>query len=83
MPNNTCMVDYQLFSDESEEIIFRITSDIISKIANTYYSPRGKDVKNLITRIQLNDYKKSTLGGCIIEKTQNSLIFKKEFKTKY
>jgi len=80
---DTCMVNYELFSKESEEIIFRITSDTISKVANRYYSPRGKDVKNLITRIQSDNYKKSTLGGCIFEKTRNSLIFKKEFKTKY
>ena len=80
LSNNTYMVSCDLFIDESEEVIFRIIGDIISKVANRYYLPRGKDVKNLIIRIQSNDFKKSTLGGCIIEKTQNILIFKKEFK---
>ena len=79
--NNTCMVSYDLFIEESEEVIFRAISDIISKVANMYYSSRGKDIKNLITRIQSKDFKKSTLGGCIIEKTNNILIFKQEFKT--
>ena len=45
----------------------------------SYYPPRGKDVKNLISRIQSEKFKKSTLGGCIIEKTYNILIFRKEF----
>ena len=81
LANSTCIASCDLFVDESEEVIFRTTSDIISKVANKYYSPRGKDVKNLITRIQSNDFKKSTLGGCIIEKIHNTLIFKREFKT--
>ena len=78
--NNICIVSCDLFKEESEEVIFRITSDIISKVGDIYYSSRGKDVKNLITRMQSGDFKKSTLGNCIIEKTNNILIFKKEFE---
>ena len=79
LQRNSCFVSYDLFNYESEEVIFRTISDIISKISNSYYAPRGKDVKNLITKMQSKKFKKSTLGGCIIEKTYNILIFRKEF----
>ena len=79
LQRNACFVSYGLFNYESEEVIFRTINDIISKISDGYYPPRGKDVKNLISRIQSEKFKKSTLGGCIIEKTYNILIFRKEF----
>jgi len=80
LQRNSCFVSYGLFNYESEEVIFRTINDIISKISDGYYPPRGKDVKNLISRIQSEKFKKSTLGGCIIEKTYNILIFRKEFE---
>jgi len=79
LQNKSCLVSYGLLHYESEEVIFRTINDIISKISNSYYPPRGKDVKNLITRMRSKKFKKSTLGGCIIEKTYNFLIFRKEF----
>ena len=79
LQRNACFVSYGLFNYESEEVIFRTINDIISKISDGYYPPRGKDVKNLVSRIQSEKFKKSTLGGCIIEKTYNILIFRKEF----
>ncbi len=80
LKNNLCIVSYDLFNHESEEVIFRTISDIISKISNSYYPPRGKDIKNLINRIESEKFKKSTLGGCIIDKTSSFLMIKKEFE---
>ena len=79
----SCLVSYGLFSYESEEVIFRTISDIISKVSDKYYPPRGKNVKNLITEIQSRKFKKATLAGCIIEKTCNILIFRKEFGAQF
>jgi len=79
LQRNLCFVSCDLFSYESKEVIFRTISDIISKISDKYYPPRGKDVKNLIDRIELKEFKKLTLGGCIVEKSYNFLIFSKEF----
>ena len=79
LQHHACFVSYGLFNYESEEVIFRAICDIISKVSGKYYPPRGKDVKNLITGIQSKKFKKATLGGCIIEKTYNILIFRKEF----
>jgi len=80
---NSCFVSYDLFNQESYEIIFRVINEIISKVSKSYYPPRGKDVKNLILRLQSKNFKKSTLGGCIIEKNYNILIFRKEFRAKF
>jgi tRNA(Ile)-lysidine synthase len=80
LQSNACFVSYGLFNYESKEVIFRTINDIISKISDGYYPPRGKDVKNLISRIQSEKFNKSTLGGCIIERIYNILIFRKEFE---
>ena len=77
--DNSYFVSCNLFNYESGEVIFRTISDIISKVSGKYYPPRGKSVKNLVTKIQSKIFEKSTLGGCIIEKSYNFLIFKKEF----
>ena len=79
LQHHACFVSYGLFNYESEEVIFRAICDIISKVSGKYYPPRGKDVKNLITGIKSKKFKKATLGGCIIEKTYNTLIIRKEF----
>ena len=54
------------------------TINLISKIGEKYYMPRGKDLKNLVKKMQLYSFNKSTLGGCIIEKINNSFFFDKE-----
>ncbi len=77
--SNSCLVRYDLFNLESEEVIFRTIGDIISKVSNSYYPPRGKYINNLIIRVQSKKFKKSTLGRCIIEKSNNFLIIRKEF----
>ena len=79
LQRHTSLISRDLFNHESEEVIFRVINDVISRVSNKYYPPRGKDVKNLITKIKSRKFKKSTLGGCIIEKTYNFLIFRKEF----
>ena len=38
----------------------------------------AKKVVNLIERIEKNNYHKSTLGGCIIEKKDGFILFVKE-----
>ena len=77
---NKCLINQQIFLEESQEIIFRCFSDILSLVANKYYPPRSKKIMNLINRIQKTKYHKSTLGGCIIEKKDNFLKISKELK---
>ena len=81
LKDNSCLINFRLVNNESEEVIFRTISDIICKISGSYYPPRGKNVANLIARIKSNKFKKATLGGCVIEKAYNTLIFRKEIST--
>ena len=75
------LLSNELFFNETDEIIFRTIGTLISKIGEKYYMPRGKDLKNLVKKMQLYSFNKSTLGGCIIEKLNNSFIIQKERQT--
>ncbi len=74
-----CLINYDILN-ESEELVFRIFGSVISKVGNNYYPPRGKDLKNLIFKMKSKKFTKSTLGKCIIERVNNSIIVKSEFK---
>ena len=66
------------FFRQPEEIIFRSFSDLINKIGKKYYSVRGKKLDRIIKKIKSNDMSKLTIGGCIIEKVNQSVILSKE-----
>ena len=68
----------KIFFDQPKEIVFRSLSQILQKVSGKYYPARGKKVLNLINDIQNNNFKKNTLSGCIIEKTNNTLIICRE-----
>ena len=78
LSNKKYLLSNELFFYETNEIIFRIIGTLISKVGEKYYMPRGKDLKNLVQKMQLYSFNKSTLGGCIIEKLNNSFIVQKE-----
>ena len=77
---NKCLINRQIFSDESGEIIFKSFSDILSLVSGTYYPPRSRKIVSLIHRIRKNKFVKSTLGGCIIELKDNFIFISKELK---
>ena len=79
---NKCLINKQIFTEEANEIIFKSFSDIFSLVSGTYYPPRSRKVINLINRVKKNKFSKSTLGGCIIEKKENSILISKESKTR-
>ena len=79
---NKCLIDQKIFLEEAKEIIFKLFSDILSLVSVSYYPPRSKKIVNLINRIKKNNYTKSTLGGCIIEKRDNFISVIKETKAK-
>ena len=60
------------------EIIFRSFSDGIRIISKKYYSVRGKKLDNIIKNIKNNSLFRVTLGGCIIEKVNQTVIISKE-----
>ncbi len=63
---------------KSYEVVFRGLSDLLKKIGGKYYSVRGKKLEKMIYDIQNNRLFKSTLGGCIVEKVNHTIIISKE-----
>ena len=60
------------------EVIFRCLSDSIKLVGQNYYSARGKKLEKIIKVLENDKPFKLTLGGCIIEKVNQSVIIKKE-----
>ena len=77
---NKCLINKQIFLEEAGEIIFKSFSDVLSLVSGTYYPPRSKKVTNLINRVKKDEFTKSTLGGCIIEKKDNFILISQELK---
>jgi tRNA(Ile)-lysidine synthase len=68
----------KVFFEHPHEIVFRALSEAIRLIGKKYYSVRGKKIDNIISSIENNDSFKATLGGCIIEKVNQTVIIYKE-----
>tara|TARA_Y100001970_G_C14178563_1_gene828486 strand:- start:815 stop:1843 length:1029 start_codon:yes stop_codon:yes gene_type:complete len=66
------------FFDQPYEVIFRSLSDSIKTIGDKYYPVRGKKLDKIIKEIQNKLVAKVTLGGCIIEKVNQTVIISKE-----
>jgi tRNA(Ile)-lysidine synthase len=60
------------------EVIFRCLSDSIKLVGQNYYPTRGKKLENIIKVMENDEPFKVTLGGCIIEKVNHSIIITKE-----
>ena len=67
------------FFDESEEVIFRSFSQLIKNTGKKYYPSRGKSILSVISKIKSNKLQKVTLGGCIIEKINETILITKEY----
>tara|TARA_B100000787_G_C16140039_1_gene271511 strand:- start:65 stop:1099 length:1035 start_codon:yes stop_codon:yes gene_type:complete len=68
----------QNFFNQSHEIIFRSMSQIIQKLGKKYYPVRGKSLNELIKRINDKAFKKVTLGGCFIDRVNETILISKE-----
>ena len=74
---NTFILNSNFF-EQSHEVIFRSLSQLIKTISKKYYAARGKSVNELISKIKSNSIKKATLGGCFIEKINETVLIYKE-----
>ena len=59
-------------------MIFRSISLVLKKVSERYYSPRGKSILALILKINSNNSNKFTLGGCYIEKINETILITRE-----
>jgi len=66
------------FIDQSHEIIFRSLTQIIQKLGKRYYPVRGKSITELIKGINAKSFAKVTLGGCFIERVNETILISKE-----
>tara|TARA_A100000164_G_scaffold107753_1_gene94950 strand:+ start:1172 stop:2221 length:1050 start_codon:yes stop_codon:yes gene_type:complete len=70
----------EAFFQQPHEIIFRSFSELIKMVGKKYYKVRGKKLDKVILGIKSNNFLKVTLGGCIIEKVNQTVILTKESK---
>jgi len=66
------------FFDQSHEIIFRSLTIIIQKLSKKYYPARGKSIDELIKKISKKLFTKITLGGCLIERVNETILISRE-----
>jgi tRNA(Ile)-lysidine synthase len=64
----------KFFFTQPNEITFRSLGEIIKKIGKKYYLPRGKSVNALVSNIKSKKFKKTTLGGCVIQKISETVV---------
>ena len=70
---NTIVINFKFFK-QPNEIVLRSLSSIISKTNRKYYPPRGKVMLKKIDEIRGNSFKKTTVGGCIVERVNNTTL---------
>ena len=66
------------FFKNTDEIILRSFTKILQNISGRYFPARGNSVSNIIDQIRQNSTTKTTVGGCVIEKIENSFVIYKE-----
>ena len=74
---NTYILNNDFFN-QSHEIIFRSLTQIIQKIGRKYYPVRGKSINELIKEISQKSFTKVTLGGCFIDRINETILISKE-----
>ena len=67
-----------VFFTHPYEVIFRAFSDSLKLVGKKHYSVRGKKLERIIKDIENYSSFKATLGGCIIEKVNQTVIISKE-----
>jgi len=71
------------FFNHPNEIVFRSLVNLLKKIGNKYYPPRGKSISKLLTRLGSGEIKKTNISGCILEKINNSFVIYEEKSKKF
>ena len=74
---NTYILSYNFF-DQSHEIIFRSLTSLIQTLGRKYYPVRGKSINELIKKINKKSFTKLTLGGCYVERVNETILISQE-----
>ena len=89
--NNKYILNQNFFVNQADEVVFRSFSEILRKVSGRYYPPRGKKIKDAISKCIFPYYKvkselnvkkevdlKITLGRCYIQRINQTVIISKE-----
>ena len=74
---NTYILKYNFF-DQAHEIIFRSLTNLIQKLGKKYYPVRGKSINELIKKIDKKSFTKVSLGGCFVERVNETILISLE-----
>jgi tRNA(Ile)-lysidine synthase len=66
------------FFNQSHEIIFRSLTSLIQKLGKKYYPVRGKSINELIKKINNKSFTKVNLGGCYVERANETILISQE-----
>ena len=76
--NKEVLIDFKKFKKLNDEVKIALINESIKKLKKNYYNLRAKKVNNLINNIQKNNFKKTTLGGCIFTLKKGKICLKIE-----
>jgi tRNA(Ile)-lysidine synthase len=76
--NKEVLIDFKKFKKLNDEVKIALINESIKKLKKNYYNLRAKKVNNLINNIQKNNFKKTTLGGCIFILKKGKICLKIE-----
>ena len=67
------------FFEQPYEVVFRSLSNSLNFVSKKYYAVRGKKIDKIIADIRKSSFFRSTLGGCLIKKVNQTVIISKEY----
>ena len=76
--NSEILINFKKYKDLNKDIKIAVINQSIKQLKSNYYDSRSKKVENLISNLDKNDFKNSTLGGCIFYKKGEYLCLKPE-----
>ncbi len=75
---NYTILNHEFF-EQPYEVVFRSLSHILKNVGRRYYAARGKKIDKIISQIKSKRQLKVTLGGCVIERVNQTVIISKEY----
>ena len=72
------LLNFEKFKEFNHEVKIALINESIKKLKKNYYNLRSKKVNNLIITIEKKNFKKATLGGCILHLNKDNLCLKIE-----
>jgi len=76
--NSEILINFKKYKDLNKDIKIAVINRSIKQFKNNYYDLRSKKVENLINNLNKDNFKNSSLGGCIFFKKGEYLCLKAE-----